>query len=112
MTLASRSGRITDAERSDGVFPGRRGVEANLRCTALVWVSAVRRVHRLVLARASILSAVILMPGRLAQIRAKGGDEAVEMARFLRSAEVWAILMIGSALALAAAVIQLALAYQ
>ncbi len=52
------------------------------------------------------------MPGRLAQIRAKGGDEAVEMARFLRSAEVWAILMIGSALALAAAVIQLALAYQ
>jgi hypothetical protein len=70
------------------------------------------RLLRLMLARRSILSAVILMPRKLAQLRAKGGDEAVQMARFIRLAEVWAILMVGSALALVAAVIQLALAYQ
>jgi len=70
------------------------------------------RLLRLTLARLSIQSAVILMPRTLAQLRAKGGDEAVQMARFIRSAEVWAILMLGSALALVAAVIQLALAYQ
>ena len=51
------------------------------------------------------------LPGKLRELRAEGGDEAVQLARFLRLAEVWTILMIGSALALAAAVIQLALAY-
>jgi len=64
-----------------------------------------------VLAQRSILSAVILMPHTLAQLRAKGGEEAVQMARFIRLAEVWSILMIGSALALAAGIIQLVLAY-
>ena len=46
----------------------------------------------------------------LTRIRADGGEEAVELARFLRLAGVWTIIMIGSALALVAAVIQLALA--
>ena len=59
-----------------------------------------------------ILAFMYLMPHKLREIRASGGEEAVQMARFLRSAEVWAILMVGSALALAAAVIQLALTYQ
>ena len=48
----------------------------------------------------------------LTLLRAEGGEEAVQLARFLRLAEVWAIIMIGSALTLVAAVIQLALAYQ
>ena len=58
------------------------------------------------------LGTIVLMPGSLKEIRAAGGDDAVQLARFARLAEVWAILMVGSALALAAAVIQLALAYQ
>jgi hypothetical protein len=36
----------------------------------------------------------------------EGGEEAVELARFLRLAEIWAIIMIGSGLGLVAAVIQ------
>jgi hypothetical protein len=36
-------------------------------------------------------SAVIVMPGRLAQLRAAGGDDAVQLARFLRLAQVWGI---------------------
>jgi hypothetical protein len=48
----------------------------------------------------------------LTRLRAEGGGEAVELARFLRLAGVWTIIMIGSALALAAAVVQLVLAYQ
>lgn len=52
------------------------------------------------------------MPGRMAQLRAKGGDEAVELARFMRLAQVWGVIMIGSAIGLATAVIQLVLAYQ
>jgi hypothetical protein len=44
-------------------------------------------------------SAVIVMPRGLAQLRAAGGDDAVQLARFLRG-----ILMIGSALALAACI--------
>jgi hypothetical protein len=55
---------------------------------------------------------VIVMPRRLAQLRAAGGDGAVQLARFLRFAQVWGILMLGSALALAAACIQPALAWQ
>lgn len=57
------------------------------------------------------LATMTRLPGKLRELRAEGGDEAVQLARFLRLAEVWTILMIGSALALAAAVIQLALAY-
>jgi hypothetical protein len=53
---------------------------------------------------------LIFLPGKLAEIRALGQNEAVELARFLRLAGIWGILMFGSALALAAAVIQLALA--
>jgi len=67
---------------------------------------------RLRLVQRSIQGAIILMPRRLAQLRDKGGEEAVQMARFIRAAEVWAIFMIGSGLALVGATIQLALAYQ
>jgi hypothetical protein len=59
-----------------------------------------------------IAAFMFLMPHKLREVRARGGEEAVQMARFLRSAEVWAILMVGSALALVAAAIQLALTYQ
>jgi hypothetical protein len=52
-----------------------------------------------------------LRPRKLAQLAARDPGEAVELARFLRLAEVWSILMVGSGLALAAAVIQLILAY-
>jgi hypothetical protein len=55
---------------------------------------------------------VIVMPRRLAQLRAAGGDDAVQLARFLRLAQVWGILMLGSALALVAACIRPALAWQ
>ena len=55
---------------------------------------------------------LVLLPESVARVRARGGDEAVELARFLRLAEIWVILMLGSALALAAAAIQLVLAYQ
>jgi hypothetical protein len=57
-------------------------------------------------------SAVIVMPRRLAQLRAAGGEDAVQLARFLRLAQVRGILMLGSALALVAACIQPALAWQ
>jgi uncharacterized membrane protein len=53
---------------------------------------------------------ILLRPAQLARIRTEGGDEAVQLAQFLRQAEVWGIIMIGSALGLAAAVIQLVLA--
>ena len=60
----------------------------------------------------AVLFTIVVMPGKFSQIRTKGGDEAVQLARSLRAAEVWAIIMVGSALALMAAVIQLVLAYQ
>ena len=43
------------------------------------------------------------MPRKLAEVRVSGEIEAVELARFLRLAGVWTILMIGSAFALVAA---------
>jgi hypothetical protein len=46
------------------------------------------------------------------ELRAEGSDDAATVQRFLRIAEVWAIIAVGSALTLAAAVIQLVLAYQ
>jgi hypothetical protein len=55
---------------------------------------------------------ILLRPAQLARIRTEGGEEAVQLAQFLRQAEVWGIIMIGSALGLAAAVIQLVLAYR
>lgn len=64
-----------------------------------------------VIARLALFT-IVLMPSSLKQIRADGGEEAVQLARFARLAEVWTILMVGSALGLAAAVIQLGLAYQ
>jgi hypothetical protein len=79
------------------------------------WFSGAQLYVRAVImlfARRSILSAIIVMPRRLAQLRAKGGEEAVELVRYLRLTVVWTIIMIGSALALAAAAIQLALAYE
>ena len=57
-------------------------------------------------------SAVIVMLRRLAQLRAAGGEDAVQLARFLRLAQVRGILMLGSALAVVAACIQPALAWQ
>jgi hypothetical protein len=50
------------------------------------------------------------MPRTMARIHANGGQNAVDMVRFLRAAEIWGILMVGSALTLAAACIQLAIA--
>jgi ABC-type Fe3+-siderophore transport system permease subunit len=52
-----------------------------------------------------------MIPEELDKICVGGGDEARELVRFLRTAEVWAIIATGSALALAGAVIQLILAY-
>jgi len=49
---------------------------------------------------------------RWRELRAEGSESAVEVKHFLRIADVWAILAFGSALTLAAAVIQLVLAYQ
>jgi hypothetical protein len=46
------------------------------------------------------------------ELRAEGSDDAATAQRFLHIAEVWAIIAAGSALSLAAAVIQLVLAYQ
>ena len=43
----------------------------------------------------------------LARIRAQGGESAVQLARFIRQAAVWGILMLGSVLVLAASVITL-----
>ena len=54
---------------------------------------------------------VLISRATLTRLRDEGGEEAVELARFLRLAEVWAIIMIGSGLGLVAAVIQLAIAY-
>ena len=51
------------------------------------------------------------LPEALGRARVEGGEQAIQLARFMRLAEVWAVLMIGSALALAAAAIQLAVAY-
>jgi hypothetical protein len=64
----------------------------------------------LLIARMAVFT-LVLMPMSLKQIRTDGGEEAVQLVRFARAAEVWAILMIGSALALIAAIIQLVLAY-
>ena len=46
----------------------------------------------------------------MTEIRAWSGTEAVQLTRFMRLAEVWAILMVGSGFALAAAVVQLTFA--
>jgi hypothetical protein len=56
------------------------------------------------------LNLLFRFPKAVTRIRAKGGDDAVQLAQFLRLTEVWGILMVGSALALAGACIQLALA--
>ena len=56
------------------------------------------------------LLGIILIPAKMRTIRIQGGEEAAQLAEFLRLTEVWAILMMGSMLALAAAAIQLALA--
>lgn len=69
------------------------------------------RLFSKVYARQTILGAIFIMPSRLIGLYLKGGEEAVQLARFLRLAQVWGILMIGSAITLAAAAIQLALAY-
>ncbi len=40
---------------------------------------------------------ITVMPSQLKKIRAEGQEEAAELAHFLRLAEVWGILAIGSA---------------
>jgi hypothetical protein len=44
-------------------------------------------------------------PKALSKIREKGGEDAVELARFVHMAIVWAILMLGSGLILIAAIL-------
>jgi hypothetical protein len=53
-----------------------------------------------------------LTPSKLAKIRKEGGEEAVELREYLRSAAAWGVLMADSVLVLTATVIQLVLAYQ
>jgi hypothetical protein len=53
---------------------------------------------------------IFYLPGNLVEIRTGDKDQEIELLRFLRLTAVWSILMIGSAFALAAACIQLALA--
>ena len=74
---------------------------------------AIKRVSPfgLVPALLEILTFISLPPSKLADIRSQGGEEAAELSEYLRSAAAWGILMGGSALVLAATVIQLALAY-
>jgi hypothetical protein len=50
-------------------------------------------------------------PGKLRAIRAYGTGAAEAFARLIRLTAVWSIIMIGSALAMAAAIIQLVLTY-
>jgi hypothetical protein len=69
-----------------------------------------RRLRSMLSAAGRKIGALVSYPGKMRYLRDKGGDEAVQLARYLRAAKVWAILMIGSMLALAAAAIQLALA--
>jgi len=58
------------------------------------------------------LGALVSYPGNLESLRKAGGENAVQLARYLRRARIWAVLQVGSVLILVAAVIQLALAYQ
>ena len=55
--------------------------------------------------------AIVVVPRKMTEIRSKGGDDALELAKLLRLAGVWGVLMLGAILVLAAAVIQLVLAY-
>src|ERR1022692_2903362 len=57
-----------------------------------------------------LLPMVAAIPYKMAKIRAAGGEDAVRLARLLRQAAAWSVLMAGSVLILAAAVIQLVLA--
>jgi hypothetical protein len=51
------------------------------------------------------------IPRQLEQIREKHGEVAARAARLIRLAAVWSVLTAGAVLLLAAAVIQLVLAY-
>jgi uncharacterized membrane protein len=82
------------------------GITASVPVGILMWRSKPERL--------SVLKVPLLLfprPRQLARIHAKGGDEAVRLAQLLRQVEVWGVIMIGSALGLAAAAIQLALSY-
>jgi hypothetical protein len=108
--LRASASEVADEAFKDAVgdlreFPSMPATSSMLKAAWAAW-----RIMAALLARRSIQTAVIFLPLRLAQLRAKGGEEAVQMARLIRLAEVWGILMVGSALALAAAAIQLALA--
>jgi hypothetical protein len=59
----------------------------------------------------SAVSAIFVIPRKLAAIRAAGGEDAARLAQLLRQAGVWTLLMAGSMLVLAGAAIQLALIY-
>jgi hypothetical protein len=54
---------------------------------------------------------VVAIPLKIAAIRQVGGEEAVHLARLLREATAWSVLMMGSVLILAAVTVQLVLAY-
>ena len=60
----------------------------------------------------NLILSLLVTPRILADIRARGGDEAVELAKFKRLTLAWTIIMIGSAFALAAGIIQLLVAYR
>ena len=54
---------------------------------------------------------IIGIPLKMAAIREAGGEEGTRLARLLRQAAVWSVLMAGSLLIMAAVTIQLALSY-
>jgi hypothetical protein len=56
-----------------------------------------------------ILYWVVLTSIAYSGVRNRGGADRVQLARFIRLAAVWAVLMVGAALALAAALINLVL---
>lgn len=62
-----------------------------------------------------ILTAAVTVPRKLPQLRhhddAEATDEAIALAKAVRSTAVWAVIMIGSALSLASGIILLVLAY-
>ncbi len=111
-----RSLRQTVSEVASGAISDAMAVELAVATAQVMGVVGESRLERLMPAWLRIvkviLAGIISIPGELTQLRADGGEEAVQLVRFLRLAKIWTILMIGSALALAAAVIQLALAYQ
>jgi hypothetical protein len=88
-----------------------RGRQRALAVIPTNWPWYLRPWGKAILTTVQIIFLVIfLIPRYMIQVRMKGGDEAVQLTRYLRLAVIWTVIMLGSALALAAAAIQLALA--